>query len=318
MTTPQTSIFNENSIHHYFLEYKLHSNIDNKTLITALSPVLSSFSAHDVEVVVAFGKNTWELLSPSAGEIGLKSFESLNGVDGYMLPSTQNDILVWIHSAHHDSNFDQALAVQHCLQSIAKLELELIGFKYHDSRDLTGFVDGSANPTGEDARVAALIPVGEPGEGGSFVLTQQWVHDLARFNQLSQAEQEKVIGRTKPDSVEFSGADMPSNSHVSRTDVKLDNTALKIYRRSAPYGTVAQHGLYFIAFSCQLMRFEVILQRMFGVSGDNKHDRLIEFSKAISGAYWFAPSRETLGVLFREEDRSLSENSRRHKGTHGI
>jgi len=298
MATPQASIFNESSTYHYFLEYKRHSNIDNKTLLAALSTVVASFSEHDTEVVIAFGRNTWSLLSPTENDIGLKPFETLKGVNDFVIPGTQNDILFWIHSTRHDNNFDQALAIQHGLQSVANLVLELPGFKYHDARDLTGFVDGSANPKGSDAHLAALIPAGEAGEGGSFVLTQQWVHNLAKFNQLSQTEQEQVIGRTKPDSVEFSEADMPPDSHVSRADVKLNNKALKIYRRSAPYGTVTQHGLYFIAFSCELLRFEVILQRMLGVSGDNQHDRLIEFSKAISGAYWFAPSNEALRGLF--------------------
>jgi len=299
MLRPQASIFNESSTCHYFLEYKLQSNIDHKTLITALSEVLASFSEHDAEVVIAFGKYSWDLLSPTASETGLKSFETLNGVNNFVLPGTQNDILFWIHSLHHDNNFDQALVIQRCLRPVAELVLELPGFKYHDSRDLTGFVDGSANPRGDDARLAALIPAGETGEGGSFVLTQQWVHDLEKFNQLSQTEQEHVIGRTKPDSVEFAEDDMPSDSHVSRTDVKLDDKALKIYRRSTPYGSVTQHGLYFIAFSCELMRFEVILQRMFGLSGDHQHDRLIEFSQAISGAYWFAPSSEALDALLQ-------------------
>jgi putative iron-dependent peroxidase len=123
------------------------------------------------------------------------------------------------------------------------------------------------------------------------------VHDLDAFNAMPQAEQEQVIGRTKPDSIELEGDAMPASSHVSRTDVSEDGVALKIYRRSAPFGSVGRHGLYFLAFSCDPHRFDVQLRRMFGVSGDGEHDRLIEFSEPVSGSYWFAPSIEDLAGL---------------------
>ena len=90
---------------------------------------------------------------------------------------------------------------------------------------------------------------------------------------------------------------MPPDSHVSRTDVSLDGTALKIYRRSTPYGSVAEHGLHFVAFACDLVRFDVQLQHMFGVTGDGIHDRLIEYSRAVSGSYWYVPSLPDLQSL---------------------
>ena len=108
------------------------------------------------------------------------------------------------------------------------LKLDLAGFQYLDSRDLIGFIDGTANPKEDKAREAALIPEGQTGAGGSFVLSQQWVHNLPAFNSLSQSEQERVVGRTKPDSVELEGDAMPPTSHVSRTDYKENGKALKI------------------------------------------------------------------------------------------
>lgn len=111
------------------------------------------------------------------------------------------------------------------MNPVAELKLDLAGFQYLDSRDLIGFIDGTANPKGEKARSAALIPEDQPGAGGSFVLSQQWVHNLAAFNKLSQTEQEQVVGRTKPDSVELEGAAMPPTSHVSRTDFKENGKA---------------------------------------------------------------------------------------------
>ncbi|MDH5749785.1 MAG: Dyp-type peroxidase, partial [Rhodospirillales bacterium] len=168
------------------------------------------------------------------------------------------------------------------------------GFLYRDSRDLTGFIDGTANPKGGDIQIAALIPEGSNEAGGALMLSQRWVHDLEAFGKVPVAEQERIIGRTKPDSIELEGDAMPPDSHVSRTDVKVGEIAQKIYRRSFPIGTAAEHGLYFLAFACDIGRFQVQLERMFGVAGDGVHDRLIEFSKPVTGSYWFAPSMETL------------------------
>lgn len=103
------------------------------------------------------------------------------------------------------------------------------------------------------------------GAGGSFVMSQQWVHSLAVFHQLSDSEQELVIGRTKPDSVELDDERMPENCHVSRSDVKIIGESQKLYRRSVPYGGVQQHGLYCLAFSCDIARFDHISTSMFGL-----------------------------------------------------
>ncbi len=98
------------------------------------------------------------------------------------------------------------------------------------------------------------MPQRRPGAGGAFVLSQKWVHDLEAFRALPIPEQECVIGRTKADSIELEGAAMPATSHVSRTDVKVDGVAQKIYRRSTPFGGAAELGLYFLAFACELPR----------------------------------------------------------------
>jgi putative iron-dependent peroxidase len=245
--------------------------------------------------VVAFGNGLWRKLSSSAPE-ALGDFIAIDGAQSLKSPATQHDLLLWFHAATHDDVLDAALNAQRVLGDIADLKLDVPGFVYRDSRDLTGFVDGSANPK-EDARFdAALVPDGETGAGGAFVVTQKWVHDLPKFEALPVGDQERVIGRTKPDSIELEGDAMPPDSHVSRTGVKLDGTALKIYRRSAPFGGAGEKGLYFIAFSCDPMRFDVMLQRMFGTSDDDLHDQLIHYSTPVSGSYWFAPSEEDLAA----------------------
>jgi putative iron-dependent peroxidase len=171
---------------------------------------------------------------------------------------------------------------------VADLASEVPAFVYHDSRDMTGFVDGTENPGVDEAFDVALLAEGA-GAGGSFVLAQRWRHDLDRFHKLDVAEQEGVIGRTKPDSVELGDAVKPPNAHIARVVIEDDGEELEIYRRSVPYGTVAEHGLFFLAFSADPTRFDRMLGAMFGVE-DGIRDRLTEFSTPLSGAYYWAPS----------------------------
>lgn len=299
MTRPQPGIFEENSHKFYYLEYKIDFSIPAATLRNALEEALSEES-DGVHVVVAFGKKAWNHLQGDWEPTDLVDFEALEGVKGTGIPSTQRDVLFWVHGENHDLNFERVLKIQRAMDEVAQVELDLAGFTYRDSRDLIGFVDGSANPKDEDRQLAALIPNGQVGAGGSYVLSQKWVHDLESFHKLSQTQQEQVVGRTKPDSIELEGDAMPADSHVSRTDVKIDGKAMKIYRRSAPYGTAAEHGLYFLSFACEIKRFSVQLERMFGQAEDGLHDRIIDYSRPITSSYWFAPSSEDLESLLKE------------------
>jgi putative iron-dependent peroxidase len=122
----------------------------------------------------------------------------------------------------------------------------------------------------------------------------RWVHDLIAFDRLTVREQERVIGRTKADSVELSDAEKPATAHISRVQVTVGDEELEIFRRSVPYGSPHEHGLYFVAFSAERSRFDVMLARMFGTTDDGLRDRLTEFSRPVSGAYYFAPSQNAL------------------------
>ena len=161
-----------------------------------------------------------------------------------------------------------------------------------------GFVDGTGNPKTDYLRYqAAIIPEGKTGEGGSIVFSQRWEHNLQKFDHVSIKEQEGIIGRTKVEDVELEGDAMPHNSHVSRTDLKVDGEAMKIWRRSAPYVHGNKSGLFFLCFACNTQRIQVQLESMLGLTEDKVHDRLMEFSTPITGSYWFAPSQESLSDL---------------------
>jgi putative iron-dependent peroxidase len=271
------------------LEYDVSDGFD----AAAIGKVLAGKGS--ANAVVAFGNGLWRKFSSAALE-ALGDYTAIDGAQSLNSPATQHDLLLWFHAATHDDVLDAALKVQRVLDDIADLKLDVPGFVYRDSRDLAGFVDGSANPK-EDARFdAALVPDGETGAGGAFVVIQKWVRDLPKFEALPVGDQERVIGRTKPDSIELEGEAMPPNSHVSRTDVKLDGTTFKIYCRSAPFSGAGEKGLYCIAISCDPMRFDVLLQRMFGTSNDNLHDQLIHYSTPVTGSYWFAPFEEDLAA----------------------
>ena len=135
--------------------------------------------------------------------------------------------------------------------------------------------------------------------GSSFVFTQRYVHDLAKWEGLPVAEQERVIGRRKRDSRELSSRAKPPTAHIARTVIEEDGEELEIVRHSFPYGTTSECGLFFIAYTKDLSIPEKILARMIGTSGDGLHDRLMEFTRAVSGATFFAPSLRTLRGLRR-------------------
>ena len=134
------------------------------------------------------------------------------------------------------------------------------------------------------------------------MLAMRWIHDLDAFARLTVDEQQGVIGRTKQDSIELPGDAKPATAHISRVEMSVDGQELEIFRRSVPYGTVTEYGLYFVAFSADPTRYDRMLARMFGTTGDGIRDRLTDFSRAVSGAYYFAPSLNALNGLAGPEE----------------
>ena len=293
MSTPQPGIFKEGNRYLHALEY----NVSDVFSPSTLSKAIAAANTQEAEAVFAFGPQLWAQIARDHMPSGFTDFQPLNGPLA-QAPATQHDILVWVHGSGRDQVLDAVLAIDSVLGPAAVRELDVTGFVYHDSRDLTGFVDGSANPKDDAAkREAALVPEGEPGAGGAIVFSQKWAHNLPKFNELNVADQERVIGRTKADSIELEGDAQPKDSHVSRTDLKVDGVAQKMYRRSFPYGNATEHGLYFLGFSCEQSRFENVLASMWGMAHGNVTDHLLSFSTPQTGSYWFAPSEDTLKAV---------------------
>lgn len=295
MATTQPGIFAQGTRSHYHLELERKDGVtaaDVGATVAALRE--PQVTAGGSNLVIGFGAALWhELAGPGDEPEGLQPFTSIGAA-----PATQHDLWVWAHGTGEDVVLDTARAVVAALAPVATLAAEQPCFVYKDSRDLTGFVDGTENPPIHEASGVATLPDGGPGAGGAFVLTQRWVHDLGRFHELALEEQEAVFGRTKPDSVELDDAVKPPTAHIARVVIEDDEgEELELYRRSAPYGTVSELGIYFVAFSAAPERFTLMLERMFGQSGDGLHDRLTDFSKPVSGSFWFAPSLEALVAM---------------------
>ena len=161
-------------------------------------------SAAGVSLVIGFGPAAWDRLRGGRPAAPLRDFPGYRSADGaFTAPATQRDLWVWAHGATVDVVYDVIRGVAQALAPVAELQLDVTGFTYHDSRDLTGFIDGSANPYLDEAPAVAVIPDGEPGQGGCCAMTMRFRHDLDAFAALDEREQELVIGRTKPDSVEL-------------------------------------------------------------------------------------------------------------------
>jgi len=300
---PQFGIFAQGTHAHHFLEFDLRPGVTPTQAVSSFRRLQTpDVSAGGVNLVVAFGADAWREVAPAETPVSLERFRGVAAPQGRGAPATQHDAWIWISGSALDVTFDRARAVARAVTDVARLAAEQQAFTYHEGRDETGFIDGTANPPVRRAAEVALVPPGESGQGGSHVLAMRWVHDLDSFHRLSVSEQERVIGRTKLDSVELPTVEKPPTSHISRVEIEADGQELEIFRRSVPYGTVGEHGLYFVAFSADPSRFERMLARMFGTAGDGIRDRLTDFSQPVSGAYYFAPSLNALNELANPDE----------------
>jgi putative iron-dependent peroxidase len=257
-------------------------------------------TAGGLNLVIGIAPELMRTLAPGATPDELAPFAPISG-NGRGVPARQHDLWLWLHGTGPDVVLDGAVAASIVLGPVATMVTEQPAFVYRDSRDMTGFIDGTENPIVEEAPEVALVPPGAKGEGGSFVLVMRWVHHLSAFHQLGTDEQEGIIGRRKIDSEELDDDVKPETAHIARVVIEEDGEELEIYRRSAPFGTVGERGLNFVAFGADPTRFTKMLERMFGVSGDGLHDRLTDFSTPDGGAIYYAPSLNCLDAMITAE-----------------
>jgi len=290
MSTAQAGIFALGTASHAYLELDLRQPESSRELVTAVASLREPRTTMGgVNLVVGFRPELWDAVAPDDSPAELEGFNAdVVGPDGFAMPATQHDAVLWLSGSAYDVVFDTARAAIAALATVASVAEESSSWPYQHDRDLTGFIDGSENPSLIDAPEFAVIPDGDPGAGGTILLLQKWRHDATAWESLPVTEQEQAIGRTKDDSSELD--DKPDTSHVARTD---QDRFGKIFRRNMPYGTVTDHGTMFVGFSAKQQPLAAMLESMAGLT-DGVRDELTRFTQPLSGAYYFVPAIEAL------------------------
>jgi putative iron-dependent peroxidase len=287
MTTPQAGIFALGTASHAYLEFDLREPSREGDLVAAVAGMREPRTTMSgVNLVAGFRPELWRRRSAEAdAPPGVEGFnEALVGAGDYMMPATQHDAVLWLSGSAYDIVFDVARGAIAALAPLAVIAEETSSWPYQHDRDLTGFIDGTENPTLCDAADVALIPDGSRGAGGTVLLLQKWVHDATAWESEPVARQEQVIGRAKSDSEELE--DRPEDAHAARTD---QDRFGKIFRRNMPYGTVTDHGTMFVGFSAEQSRLARMLESMAGRI-DGVRDALTYYTRPLTGAYYFVPS----------------------------
>jgi porphyrinogen peroxidase len=297
MATPQTGIFALGTASHAYLEFDLLPSADPASAVALVGGLREPRSTiGGVNLVAGFRPELWSSVAPDATPAGVTGFnEPLVGKQGYTLAATQHDVVIWLTGAAYDVVFDLSRSIVAELAGVAVVAHEMVGWPYHRDLDLTGFIDGTENPTLVEAPSVALVPAGSPGEGSSILLLQQWEHIASAWEALPVPGQESVIGRRKADSAELDPK--PKTSHVARTDQDVFG---KIFRRNIAYGSVGVHGTIFVGFSATQKNLATMLDSMVG-RGADPPDKLTAFTRAVTGAYYVIPSAERLAAFGGEQ-----------------
>jgi putative iron-dependent peroxidase len=290
MSRPQPGILALGTASHAYLEF----DAADATLRAELAKTIASMreprtTMGGVNLVAGFRPELWGEVAGDDLPAGLAGFNTdVVGADGFAMPATQHDAVLWLSGSAYDVIFDLSRSAIAKLAGIATIAEETSSWPYRHDLDLTGFIDGTENPTLVDAAEVVVIGDGQHGAGGTVLLLQKWVHDAAAWEVLSVADQERVIGRRKLDSVELE--DKAPDSHVASTD---QDEFGKIFRRNMPYGTVTDHGTMFVGFSADQQPLRAMLDSMAGVTGGSR-DALTKYTRALTGAYYFVPAVESL------------------------
>ena len=291
--TPQAGIFALGTASHSYIELELKPGGEPVGLIRAVANLREPRTTMGgVNLVAGFRPEHWRAASPAEAPKSVKGFDrEIAGAGGFTMPATQHDAVLWISGSEYDVVFDVARQAIAALEPLASVAEETSSWPYHHDRDLTGFIDGTENPSLIDAPQVALVPEPKPGAGGSVLLLQKWVHAASRWESEPVARQENVIGRRKADSEELDPK--PRDSHVARTDQDVFG---KIFRRNMPFGTVTAHGTMFVGFSAEQQRLARMLESMAGLASGAR-DALTRYTRPVTGAYYFIPSLEGLRLV---------------------
>jgi putative iron-dependent peroxidase len=242
--------------------------------------------------VMGIGSDAWDQLFGDPRPAELHPFREIQSGPRHAV-STPGDLLFHIRAKRMDLCFEMATQIMARLGDSVSAADEVHGFRYFDDRDLLGFVDGTENPRGEAVIDAALIGEEDAAfAGGSYVIVQKYIHDLDGWNALSTETQERIIGRSKLSDVELDDSIKPTSAHNALTTITENGKEFQIVRDNMPFGRVGagEYGTYFIGY-CRTPRVtEQMIENMFVGRPPGNYDRLLDFSRAVTGTLFFVPS----------------------------
>jgi len=305
MANPQHAILTDLTKYQWYTHFSRTEGADLGVIKQALKKARTAGADVGVmtplNVCILFGPT---LLADLTDDIpnDFQPYPGYESPDGKVAKATQEELLLWIHSADKDLCWETQFNFRTAVAGHMTVARETPTFIYRNSLDLTGFIDGTGNPEPEHQHGKAIVPDGQPGAGGSFCIAQRWVHDLAYFNSLSLDDQQNLFGRTKNDSTRL--AKQVPTSHLSHVELRAGDTADdtkpkrgEMVRRSTPYafhdGTV---GLYFMGFCKDQAPLRERMEAIYGMKGQAR-DALTDYSTPASGSFYFAPSSETLDAI---------------------
>jgi porphyrinogen peroxidase len=249
--------------------------------------------------VMGFGSHAWDRLFGAARPAELHPFREFHADNRHAI-ATPGDLLFHIRAARMDLCFELANLIMSTLGEAVAIADEVQGFQYFDNRDLLGFVDGTENPEGQAADDAVLIGEEDPVfAGGSYVIVQKYLHDMAGWNALPTEMQERIIGRTKLGNADLDAAVKPTSAHNALTIIVENGVEIKIVRCNMPFGQPGQgeFGTYFIGYSKSPRTIEQMLENMFVGRPPGNYDRILDFSRAVTGNLFFVPAASLLDDL---------------------
>jgi putative iron-dependent peroxidase len=294
-----------------FLVVTLNPGSENRTALRSfcadLSALLRAVEFRDLEgqlsCVMGFGSEAWDHLFGPPRPAELHPFREIRSGARHAV-ATPGDLLFHIRAKRMDLCFELATQLMARIGSAVSPVDEVHGFRYFDDRDLIGFVDGTENPRGAAAVDAVLIGEEDAAfAGGSYVIVQKYLHDLDAWNALSTEAQERIIGRTKLSDIELDDSVKPTSAHNALTTIVEDGKEIKILRDNMPFGrpTEGEFGTYFIGYSRSPRTIEQMLENMFVGRPPGNYDRLLDFSRAVTGNLFFVPSATFLDDVTEDQ-----------------
>ncbi|MGA8443227.1 MAG: Dyp-type peroxidase [Candidatus Sulfotelmatobacter sp.] len=283
-----------------FLVATIHPGSENRATLRSfcgdLATLVRAVEFRDLEgglsCVVGFGSDAWDRLFGLPRPAELHPFREIRAGARHAV-STPGDLLFHIRAKRMDLCFELATQFMARIGKAVSPVDEVQGFRYFDDRDLIGFVDGTENPRGEAVIDAVLIGDEDAAfAGGSYVIVQKYLHNLDAWNAISTEAQERIIGRTKLSDIELDDAVKPTSAHNALTTIVENGKEIKILRDNMPFGQAArgEFGTYFIGYSRSPRTIEQMLDNMFVGRPPGNYDRLLDFSRAVTGNLFFVPS----------------------------